>query len=324
MDLQTIYAAIGFLLAAYAVVGNDSVQTLGTFIASNTRIIKWYWLWLAASVVLVFTLVYGWHINNGDISYGRLAKIPPVTFQWYHAAAPAVLVLLTRVGIPVSTTFLVLSVFASTVILEKVLVKSVVGYGLAAMCSYALWMIMGHFINEKFNTVKKGTRLGWRIAQWFATGFLWFTWLSHDMANIAVYLPRQLPFDMLIGVLAILIFWLGYIFYTHGGKIQKIVLEKTGSRFIRSATIIDLVYAMILWYFKELNSIPMSTTWVFVGVLTGRELAIASVHRNTYKFGYVFPIIGRDFLKMVIGLSVSIAIVLSVHYIFMPDPSTLE
>jgi hypothetical protein len=319
MDIHTIYAIIGFMLAAYAVIGNDSVQTLGTFIASNIRVFKWYWLWIAASGVLTFTLVYGWYVNDGDISYGRLDKIPPVEIQWYHAAAPAVLVLLTRVGIPVSTTFLVLSVFASTFVLEKMLVKSMVGYGLAAIVAYILWMVLAHFMNEKFNTVKKGSRKYWRTAQWFSTGFLWFSWLSHDMANIAVFLPRELPVEILAGAIFVLVFWLGVIFYTHGGKIQKVVLEKTGSRFMRSATIIDLIYACILWYFKELNSIPMSTTWVFVGLLTGRELAIATVHRADYKFGYVFPLIGKDFAKMMLGLLVSVALVLSIHYIFNPS-----
>ncbi len=319
MDIHVIYALIGFILASYAVIGNDSVQTLGTFIASNTRIFKWYWLWLAASVVLIFTLSYGWYINDGDISFGRLDKIPPVQIEWYHAAAPAVLVLLTRVGIPVSTTFLVLSVFASSFVLEKMLVKSVVGYGLAAISAYVLWMLLSYFINEKFNTVKQGQRAFWRTAQWLSTGFLWFSWLSHDMANIAVFLPRDLPLSLLIGAIAILVFWLGVIFYTQGGKIQHIVLEKTGSRFIRSATIIDLVYALLLWYFKELNSIPMSTTWVFVGLLTGRELAIATAHRASYKFSYVFPIVGKDFGRMMIGLLVSVAMVLTIHYLINPE-----
>ncbi len=319
MDIHTLYAFIGFMLAAYAVIANDSVQTLGTFIASNIRVFKWYWLWLAASLVLAFTLIYGWYINEGDISYGRLDKIPPVQIEWYHAAAPAVLVLLTRIGIPVSTTFLVLSVFASTFILEKMLVKSVVGYGLAAIVAYVLWMVLAHFINEKFNMVKKGTRPYWRVAQWFSTGFLWFSWLSHDMANIAVFLPRELPFEYLIGAVFVLVFWLAVIFYTQGGKIQRIVLEKTGSRYMRSATIIDLIYAMILWYFKELNSIPMSTTWVFVGLLTGRELAIATVHRADYKMGYVFPLIGKDFLKMMVGLIISVALVITIHYLVNPS-----
>jgi hypothetical protein len=318
MDIHMIYACVGFLLASYAVIGNDSVQTLGTFIASNIKVFKWYWLWLAASVVLVFTLSYGWYINGGDISYGRLDKIPPVQIEWYHAAAPAVLVLLTRTGIPVSTTFLVLSVFASTVVLEKMLMKSVVGYGLAAIVAYVTWMVLAHFINEKRNMVKQHNRVYWRVFQWMSTGFLWFTWLSHDMANIAVFMPREMPLELLIVVLVVLIGWLGYIFWSRGGKIQEIVLEKTGARFMRSATIIDLVFAGLLWYFKELNNIPMSTTWVFVGLLTGRELAIATVNRAEYHLGYVFPLIGKDFLKMMIGLSISVALVLSIHYIFAP------
>lgn len=318
MDIHSFYALIGFLLAAYAVVGNDAVQTLGTFIASNSKVVKWYWMWAAASAVLIATLSYGWVINGGDISFGRLEKIPPVKIQWYHAAAPLLLVFLTRIGIPVSTTFLVLSTFASTLVLEKMLVKSVIGYGLAAIIAYTLWIVISRFMNEKYNMVKKENRLKWRILQWCATGFLWFTWLSHDMANIAVFLPREIPLWMFMGVLTILCGWLGVIFWSHGGKIQAVVLEKSGTRFIRSATIIDLVYAVILIYFKQMNSIPMSTTWVFVGLLTGRELAIATTYRATYKVGYVFPLIGKDFLKMMVGLGVSVALALSIHYILAP------
>lgn len=318
MDIHTLYAIIGFSLAAYAVIANDSVQTLGTFIASNHKAFKWYWLWLAASSVLVLALFSGWYFYDGDISHGRLDKIPPVEIQWYHAAAPAVLVLLTRIGIPVSTTFLVLSAFASTVVLKDMLFKSVIGYGLAAVVAYVFWMMLAHFLNEKKNQVKEGHRGFWRTAQWMATGFLWYSWLTHDMANIAVFLPRDLPLSLLLLTMAALTGWLGYIFWTHGGKIQEIVLEKTGSRFMRSATFIDLIYAFLLIYFKGVNSIPMSTTWVFVGLLTGRELAIATVHRENYKFTYVFPLIGKDFMKMMIGLAISVAIVLAIHNIFQP------
>ena len=76
---------------------------------------------------------------GGDISYGRLNKIPWQPIQWYHAVAPLVLVVLTRFGVPVSTTFLVLSCLASTVVLEKVLLKSALGYLVAASaCIYYL------------------------------------------------------------------------------------------------------------------------------------------------------------------------------------------
>ena len=103
-----------------------------------------------------------------------------------------------------------------------------------------------------------------------------------------------------------------YVFYEKGGKIQKIVLDKRGTKFIRSACIIDFFYAFILLYFKQYNDIPMSTTWVFVGLLCGRELAIASMVQD-YKLKYVFPIIGKDFLKMIFGLLVSVGIVI-IHY----------
>jgi len=100
-----------------------------------------------------------------------------------------------------------------------------------------------------------------------------------------------------------------------GGKIQKIVLDKQHTRYVRSATIIDLVYAFILLYFKQYNDIPMSTTWVFVGLLCGREFAIATISNGSYKIKHVFPIVGRDFLKMMLGLFVSVGIVIGIHSI---------
>ena len=138
------------------------------------------------------------------------------------------------------------------------------------------------------------------------------------MANIAVFLPRQLSFIQLLMVLCVTIGLLGYIFYTQGGKIQSVVLDKQGTRYVRSATIINVVYIVVLYIFKELNNLPMSTTWVFVGLLAGRELAISTVMRD-YKFVYVFPIIAKDFGKMMLGLGVSVVVVLSIHYVLIPS-----
>ena len=295
MELNIIYMYIGFLLAAYSVIANDSIQTLGTFLASNKAHFKWYTLWFAASVMLVYTITYGWLNYDGDISYGRLTRIPFQEVQWYHAAAPAVLLLLTRKGIPVSTTFLVLSAFASFTVLEKVLMKSIVGYGVAALSAYIIWVVLERYINEKKDHPEHIKF--WRVGQWVTSGWLWFAWLQHDMANIAVFLPRQLMLGDLLMVLVATVAILGYVFYTGGGRIQEVVINKHGTRFARSSTIINLVYAFVLYFFKELNDLPMSTTWVFVGLLTGRELAISSVIEN-YKFKYVFPIIAKDFGKM--------------------------
>jgi|TARA_B100000929_G_scaffold272610_1_gene244321 hypothetical protein len=318
MELTLIYTIIGFGLAGYSVIGNDSIQTLGTFIASKQKWFKWYTLAASASFVMIIALGWGWYAYDGDISYGRLTRIPYKEIQWYHAVAPAILLLLTRIGIPVSTTFLVLSAFASTVVLEKMLMKSVVGYGLATVVAYIAWITISKFINEKFDEVDDKWIGFWRNSVWVTSGWLWWVWLSHDVANIAVYLPRQLSPILLIAVMIYFTILLFYIFYIHGGPIQKVVLDKTGTRYARSATIINVIYALVLFYFKELNDLPMSTTWVFVGLLCGRELAISTMNKD-YKFKYVFPLIGKDFIKMIFGLSVSVGIVLAIHYIIIPN-----
>ena len=67
---------------------------------------------------------------------------------------------------------------------------------------------------------------------------------------------------------------LAIIFYSKGGAIQKIVKAKTNTTDVRSATIIDFVYGLVLLFFKEFSNVPMSTTWVFLGLLAGREIAI--------------------------------------------------
>ena len=316
MELITLWMAVGFLFAAYSVIANDSVQTLGTWIASNNERFNWKTMWIAASSVLLWALWYGWYMYGGDISYGRLNKIPFQEIQWYHAAAPGLLLILTRVGVPFSTSFLVLSAFASTFVLEKMLMKSMMGYAVAAVAAYALWLGITKILDEA-KPVKEEHKVYWRVGQWFTTGFLWWTWLSHDMANIAVFLPREIPVDLMIAISVVFVAGLWYMFREGGGKIQNIVLEKHNTRYVRSATIIDGVYWIILFFFKELNDIPMSTTWVFVGLLCGRELAMATM-TGKEKLKVVFPLIGKDFLKMMVGLAASVGVVLAIHYVIVP------
>lgn len=312
IEPTVIWMLIGFLLAAYSVIANDSVQTLGTFIASNQKT-KWYYLWGFTSLILVATLAASFFSSGGDISSGRLEEIPFIEVQWYHALAPLILVFLTRFGIPVSTSLLVLSAFASTLVFTSILIKSALGYGIAAIVAYILWIIIFKWDNAN-NPVPENRESLWKVLQWTATGFLWYTWLSHDIANVAVFLPRELTVLQFVMVTTIFVIGLAYIFWRRGGKIQNIVLEKTSTRYIRSATVIDFLYALILLVFKDWSSIPMSTTWVFIGLLSGRELAMSSWMRD-YKFKDVFPIVGKDMLRLLFGLAISILIALSIQNI---------
>lgn len=309
MELQ-LFGLIGFLFAGYAVIANDSLQTLGTWINSN-REVKWYYQWIFASTILAGVIFYG-HFT-GDVSYGRLDKIPFQTVEWYHVMAPLALLFLTRIGIPVSTSFLVLSVFASSFVLEKMLIKSFMGYGVAAVFAYIVWLVVSKFTELKMPNAS--TNKLWRVGQWIATGWLWITWLQHDHANIAVFLPRE---HSLLGTTLIVLFYvgvLGWVFREGGGKIQKVVQNKTNTQQVRSATIIDLIYAFTLYFFKELNNIPMSTTFVFVGLLAGRELGIQTWLLKPKNLKQVLPMVGRDFLKLLLGIAISLAIVLFIQQI---------
>ena len=66
----------GFVLSAYSVIGNDVIQTLGTFLSSNEKR-KWWVLWIFAAGILSAVLLYGWYTNGGDVTYGRLIGDPP-------------------------------------------------------------------------------------------------------------------------------------------------------------------------------------------------------------------------------------------------------
>ena len=309
----------GFALAAYSAIANDSIQTIGTFIASNQNR-KWYWLWLFMGLIFVGTVTYSWITYNGDVSYERL-MVPgleqaPQSFVFLQLAAPIVLLVMTRLRMPVSTTFLLLNVFtykAGTII--DVMQKSFMGYVLAFVIAIIVWFILEKFVE----TYLKGEAASyWYVLQWITSGLLWAVWIMQDAANIAVFLPRQLNAWEFAGYTGFVFLGLGFLFYLKGDRIQSIVNEKTRVTDVRAATIVDFVYAIILFYFKMLNNVPMSTTWVFIGLLGGRELAIAiskskNVEKRREKVFRALYVARKDVMKASIGLLVSLVLALIIN-----------
>ncbi len=334
-----LFGVIGFALAAYAVVANDSIQTLGTFLSSNSRR-PWWVLWMFASAILLAVIFYGYFAGNGDVAYDRLDKLSVLQgegdrsgllmpgIQWWHALPPLVLLFLTRYGIPVSTTFLVLTLFAlsggsaSEGILQSMIIKSAMGYVVAFVCGVILWIVISRtFERWVFHTKDELPWPYWVTFQWLTTTFLWSQWLMQDLANIFVYLPREVS---VVGGETHVSFGLGYvifgaillvaiqayIFKTRGGEIQKIVQSKVNTVDVRAATIVDLIYGIILFIFKEMSNVPMSTTWVFLGLLAGRELAIAYVAQLREKNEAVRDVLGdagRAFLGLIISIILAFA-----------------
>ncbi|MGK7395178.1 MAG: hypothetical protein ACNS62_11440 [Candidatus Cyclobacteriaceae bacterium M3_2C_046] len=308
----------GFAMAGYSAIANDSIQTIGTFISSNIHK-RWYYLWLFMGGIFLITVTYSWIIYDGDVSYQRLQAKgfaeAPDSFSFLQLSAPVILLILTRMRMPVSTSILLLSAFSSqgTAIVD-VLKKSLSGYFLAFIAAIIVWYIIAHFVKHYF---KGKPHPSWRYFQWITSGFLWSAWIMQDAANIAIFLPRSLNIYQFIGFAAYIFFGLGLLFYLKGDKIQGIVNEKSGVTDVRAATIVDFVYATILFYFKEVSVIPMSTTWVFIGLLGGRELAISFSKKRALKrkrsIRKSLRMISKDALYAAIGLIVSLLLAFAIN-----------
>lgn len=335
MDISFLVMWLGFLLAAYSVVGNDVIQTLGTFLTSNEKKVKWWVLWLFAGAIMTAALLNGY--INADIDYGRLDKFEmPENYHWYFLLPPLVLLAVTRFGIPVSTTFMVLtlfslhkipgdlptmmaSVFDSDAKLGGMIQKSIMGYLVAFTSAIVIYITISRLTEKHFMENPIKTELNkkiWTVVQWCTTAFLWFQWLTQDLANIYIYLrggEDLSVFGFIISVL-ILLGLLAYIFYSKGGAVQNVIREKTNTADIRSATFIDLIYGIILYIFKYNYlglfeaKLPMSTTWVFIGLIAGREIGIRlNLERKLTKA--VTRMVFSDLGKVFFGLVISVVLV---------------
>ncbi len=309
-----IAAWVGFAFAGYSAIANDSIQTIGTFITSN-RHKAWWVLWLFMGGIFLLTATYSFITFEGDVSYQRLAskgfETAPTEFSYLQIAAPLFLLVLTRLRMPVSTTFLLLTSFATDVgSVGKVLSKSLTGYVLAFGVAMVVWMLASRAI-DRWMTGEP--HRAWRVGQWVTSGILWSVWLQQDAANIAVYLPRSLSIPEFLIFAGGIFLGLGLLFRMGGEKVQEIVDEKSGVVDVRAATLIDFVYALILYYFKFVSNVPMSTTWVFLGLLGGRELAMALRGASEHRWTVAAKMIGRDVLFAGFGLLVSIVLAAAVN-----------
>lgn len=323
---------IGFALAAYSVIANDAIQTLGTFLRSNQQR-PWWVLWLFAASILTAVMVYGFYTQQSDVAFGRLNFIPfpEGGIQWYHIIPPAVLIILTRSSIPVSTTFLVLTMFALTGgaategVMGKMLIKSALGYMVAFGSGALIYALISRTYSRWVDRTEPANY--WYPLQWATTGWLWWQWLEQDLANIFVFLPRQ-TLETAAGTQVIIpgmtVFWggalalllLAYTFSRRGGAIQEIVNVKTNTDDPRVGTLIDIMFGLILFIFKELSDIPMSTTWVFMGLIAGRELMVSYIGQLRDRRDALKDV-GRDAARLLFGLGVSVALA-----IFIPWAAT--
>ena len=313
---------IGFLLAGFSVVSNDSLQTLGTYISSNRQRTPMSVQMFYVCGITIVVLFLGWYLHQGEPAWGHLESFPmPESFTWAYIIPPIAVLALTAWGAPVSTSFLVLSSFVPENI-GRLLGTSISGYVMAFFLGLAAWG-SGIWLLERWifrrNQDSQDISKIWLAIQWCSTGFLWSMWLVQDMANIFVYLPRNLNLISMGVCTLTLCVGLCMLIVIGGGPIQGVLRSKTNTSDLRSATLIDFMFGLCLLYKAFLSSFPLSTTWVFLGLLAGRELAlrIRELEQKTVftnqAYGSLSSVIGSDFGKASVGLIVSLVIALGIQ-----------
>lgn len=399
----------GFGMACLAVMGNDALQTLGPFLASQ----RWRgnrWLQgLVLAVVLCVVLLLSWVAGGGDPAWGRLDRFPlPDPFRWRDLVPLLALLVLTRLGLPVSTSFLVLTAMAP-VQLGGMVRKSLAGYGVAFGLAALLYGLLAPWLEgqppeleaiqseephlgaplsrpsvseaQRFGAslseaqrpesslseaerseaplsrpsvseaqlpetplsealrpessvseaersegplsvvpgsavallklAQPGGLVSWQALQWLATVVLWCQWLVQDLANIYVYLPRRLNLAELLATLVVLCGAVALIVTLGGGPIQGRLRSKCRLADPRATTVISLLYGLVLLLFLGGDRLPMSTSWLFLGLLAGREVGLTC--RGTGKpAGAMVQDLTWDLLRAAAGLATSLVVALLV------------
>ena len=272
---------LGFLFAAYAAVANDSIQSLGTFIESNKKK-KWWTLWLYVGVIFLVTVTFSWIYFDGDVTFQRLLK--PNGETDYDSGG-----------------------------ITSVVFKSMSGYAMAFILSFIVWYFSYNIIKKYFKSRKHHPI--WTIIQWTVSGSLWAVWVMQDGANIAVFLPRQQSLTEFIIFASTIFLGLGFLFYLRGDKIQKVVSEKVRISDVRAATLIDFTYVLLLIYKLFISTVPLSTTWVFLGIIGGREIAVSIARNkrgNSHKVKSL-RMIGKDVGSAFAGLIISVGLAMGAN-----------
>jgi len=128
------------------------------------------------------TTIYSWAAFDGDISYERLKSkgydTTPESFVYLQIAAPIVLLILTRLRIPVSTTFMILTSFVTKAkSLGKTILKSVSGYGVSFGLAVVIYLPFCKFVTNYCDDTRGKLPKAWTFVQWITTGVLWSVWL---------------------------------------------------------------------------------------------------------------------------------------------------
>jgi hypothetical protein len=151
----------------------------------------------------------------------------------------------------------------------------------------------------------------WELMQVFSTALLVVAWLFFSVSNITVFLPRKLEQQDFLMFLCVIIFTIASVLGNKNNKMQEIISKKNNANNLKMNVIINILFTMVLFLFKVINNVSIATTFVFLGILAGKDLAIIFAEKNILGSSYRRVIFNslKDINKCITGVIVSLTFV---------------
>ncbi len=305
------------MLTTYFIMVNNSIQTVGFFTASNkqnNKINTFYFL----SVVFVVTMLFSWLCYKRELHFlllNRTRYNPHLSI--FLLLLPVIIDILTKLRMPLSAAFLVIPVFSDSGTVKGMVTKTFMSYVLAFVVSFLAWKII-YTLFRGHVRVKKDEQIGkvWIFMEYIFTGAVWAMWLTISACNFVVFLLRVFVLKDFILFLFMGILCIYLMVYNGGGEMLKIIEDKSDVD-IKNTTIFNALLSITMLIIRCVSKIPITSTWMFLGTMAGRELAVASSsavskYKSCYKkilidlklaiFGIVLSLITVEILLFVINL----------------------
>ena len=309
------YALLVTFLSIFSVLENSSFQIFGTFLSKSKKE-PFYKMFLFIFSMFFATLLVEWSINGGRLDFNRLLKFEYVSeIGLKSILAPLLLLILSYKKIPVSTTFILLSGFATKNTIDSMLAKTATSYIFSFIIGYYVWYVLDKKFHNKISNFNDKKVNFWNNIQLISNVILVVFWIMSNNGNLVVALPRHFSvLDLCIYLLLCSISIL-YIVLAGGGEMQKSIMNaKNGLDNPKTSSIINIVFSSIILVFQYISPTPIATTWSFIGLLSGREFALSMKKINGVKRITIIKIL-KDLSVLIYGLIVTLIYIFVLKFI---------
>lgn len=295
----------------YNVMANNFIQTLGTFNVSNKYTKKWK-IFLYLVMIFIVYFIYTWLRHDGNIRKGSLRYIEyKESFSYSILLLPILVATFNHFRIPISVTFLSIPLFISGDVIKTMVIKAFINYFLAFAISFIFWNIL--YVEFKKILKNKNNHQFWMIIEYISIGILWCCWLNTCVSSFMVFLPPKLDLKHLILLLIVGSVVISIItIFRPNDKMEQIIEEKTDVKNIMSSVLFNILHSVVLLLLKLNSEVPIPTSWIFTGLLDGRELGIVTKKSNSFsdsKYKLCLKKITRDLCFNTIGIIISLLFV---------------